>query len=574
MKGRIFYILFIMSTVLSCGVRRSAVVSPEATIDFEEGQMAAFYYTEALKKSLVHDSVDAALALLDKAIEADPTHSPSYYEAAVILMSEGRTEEAVRYGAAAYGLDSLDSWYKNLRGRLYIETGDYYPALEIYRDLAVQDPYNPEIYRLLAALYLQEKMPLAAISMLDSAEYKIGRVEELSQMKRELLIKTGQIDKAIEQTEAHIADFPYDEQGYLVLADMYGFSRKDSLRLATLKRLLAENPQSTDGLLSLSEYYQEKGDGYSFLQTIERLLGSETFPVESKVEIFKTITSDREFYRSNYHAVNSMILGLVARHPDNYAVIDAYAGHLIASSEIEHALLIYKSQLEKPDTPADALDAVIEIETYLQRPDSVDKYTMLALLKSRGNRQTISDILLRRAAALQYMERWDEALKTFRVGLKEAPTDSLKSIFAGSTGDLYHMRGKSGKAFSYYEKALRYDPDNALVLNNYAYFLSEKDMHLEKALEMSVRSNSLSESNPTYLDTQAWILYKLGRYAEAKPVMQQALSLDRSASPVLLLHYGDILDALGDRFMATMYWKRAKEAGYDAAEIDKRTEKR
>ncbi|UKI39855.1 MAG: tetratricopeptide repeat protein [Alistipes putredinis] len=121
------------------------------------------------------------------------------------------------------------------------------------------------------------------------------------------------------------------------------------------------------------------------------------------------------------------------------------------------------------------------------------------------------------------------------------------------------MRGNSRKAFAYYEKALRYDADNAMTLNNYAYYLSENGEQLEKALAMSERSNALSKSNPTYLDTRAWILYKLGRAAEAKPLMQQALSLDRSSSAVLLVHYGDILDALGDRFMAVTYWKRAKE---------------
>ena len=52
------------------------------------------------------------------------------------------------------------------------------------------------------------------------------------------------------------------------------------------------------------------------------------------------------------------------------------------------------------------------------------------------------------------------------------------------------------------------------------------------------------------------MLYRLGRNDEAKKTMQQALSLDRSQSPDLQLHYGDILAALGEKFMAEVYWKR------------------
>ena len=80
---------------------------------------------------------------------------------------------------------------------------------------------------------------------------------------------------------------------------------------------------------------------------------------------------------------------------------------------------------------------------------------------------------------------------------------------------------------------------------------------------MAGRAIVLEENNPTYLDTYAWVLYRLGRYDEAKKTMQQALSLDRSQNPDLQLHYGDILAALGEKFMAEVYWKKALEGGYD-----------
>ena len=87
---------------------------------------------------------------------------------------------------------------------------------------------------------------------------------------------------------------------------------------------------------------------------------------------------------------------------------------------------------------------------------------------------------------------------------------------------------------------------------------------------MSEKACDLSPNNPTYLDTRAWVLFKLGRYEEAKTLMQQALALDQSGSDELFLHYGDILYALKDNFMAVFYWEKAREKGYDSEEIDKR----
>ena len=108
------------------------------------------------------------------------------------------------------------------------------------------------------------------------------------------------------------------------------------------------------------------------------------------------------------------------------------------------------------------------------------------------------------------------------------------------------------------------------MLNNYAYFLSLEERKLERALEMSTRANELNEGNPTFLDTKAWILYKMGRYADAKKVMQLAISLDRSKDPTFALHYGDILYALGEEFMAKIYWRKALEQGAEKEEIEKR----
>ena len=113
------------------------------------------------------------------------------------------------------------------------------------------------------------------------------------------------------------------------------------------------------------------------------------------------------------------------------------------------------------------------------------------------------------------------------------------------------------------------EPDNASVLNNYAYYLSERNEQLEKAERMSKRSNELSPGQMSYQDTYAWVLFRLGRYADARTWVEKAIVAGASDG-VSLEHYGDILFELGDRDAAMKNWRMAKEAGGASQLIDRK----
>jgi tetratricopeptide (TPR) repeat protein len=62
-----------------------------------------------------------------------------------------------------------------------------------------------------------------------------------------------------------------------------------------------------------------------------------------------------------------------------------------------------------------------------------------------------------------------------------------------------------------------------MVLNNYAYYLSEKKKNLERAEAMSRKSNELEPNNATYMDTYAWVLYQMKRYEQAAEWMDKTV---------------------------------------------------
>jgi len=217
--------------------------------------------------------------------------------------------------------------------------------------------------------------------------------------------------------------------------------------------------------------------------------------------------------------------------------------------------------------------AIIEIESYHKRLDSVYHYVDRALAIFPDE----TALYASRAHAQAYAGEHMKAIESYKKAIRYARTDSLRGTMWGFIGDTYNQMREAAtnhsgqakyrrKSFDAYDQALKLYYDNSLVLNNYAYFMGESSSdprELDRAFSMAARAIELEGNNATYLDTYGWVLFRLGRLREARRVMQQAISFDRSESPELFYHYGEILFALGEKFMAETYYRKALEKGYE-----------
>jgi Tfp pilus assembly protein PilF len=88
--------------------------------------------------------------------------------------------------------------------------------------------------------------------------------------------------------------------------------------------------------------------------------------------------------------------------------------------------------------------------------------------------------------------------------------------------------------------------------------------------EMCRKSNEISPGVATYMDTYAWVLYKQGKYAEARTEQEKAIAANGGDDGALLEHYGDILFKLGDSAGAQAQWQRAQVAGGASDLIDRK----
>lgn len=563
--------------------------SPTA-LEFPDSLRSVWFYTEGVKLHTIAGDTARAREYFQEAIRRDSTYAPAWYELAGNLLPSS-PDEAVNAARRAWQLDTTNRWYHQLYGQTLLMTDRYGEALKVFRRLMEENPKDPDNYRIVAALYEQRQSPFQALVTLDSAEVRFGRIPLLSSMKRRLLVTTNQIDKALDEARAMVEEAPYEVEHHVVLADLYAADKKDSLALAEYHAALKIDSTNVRALMSLGDFYAGRQDYRSLLATTRQLFLSDDLPLELKIKRFENFTSDTRFYREYYFQLNDLASTLAIRYPDDPRIVELYARHLIASGELEQALTLYKNHLGDRPPMEEYYRMVIDIESYLQRPDSVDRYVTRALELFPDK----VDFHISKGHVMNNSKQYDRAIRAYRESLRYADTDSLRSVIWGMIGDTWHQQAISGselpeeelfsqtgdskkgidrrdmkECYRSYEKSLSYWPDNALVLNNYAYFLSLEGRDLERALVMSSRVVALTDNNPTYLDTHAWVLYKLGRTDEAKKLLQKAVALDGQENPELLVHYGDILHELGEQFMAEIYWRRALEKGYDARQIEER----
>lgn len=520
-----------------------------------------YRHSEAVKYLAVARDTANARSIWQELVAQDTTYAPALYN---LYLIEKDRDKALDYAERAYMADTTNKWYAHAYASSLVQARRYTQAIPAYRRLMRLAPKDIESYHALAILYSYGGMPYSAIAILDSAELRTSYNPYLSEIKLDLLIDTRQYDKAVEAGKRVVAEYPYDAKARINLAKAYEVAGRDSLARTTLDEAYRIDSTNIETLTAISMYYERKGNAQRMLDYEERIIDDEQLDVGEKLRRVKLFTSNRAFYAQNYIRIGGIIQRIAIAHPNNREVVDCYAEHMIALGELDEALDYMRRHLDnEASTPAHYIE-VLQLEHYLKREDEMFEDMQRGIDRYPTSKEIFSFMGFLASERKSY----DLAVEIFSDCLKVCDNDADRSEMLGYIGDVYHEMGKDNKAFKAYRKALAFNADNIVVLNNYAYFLSILDKDLDQALEMSKRAIELEPNNATYVDTYAWVLHRLGRNEEAKRAMSQALSLSSQRDASLLVHYADILWALGEKFMADTYWKKAAELGFDREALE------
>lgn len=518
-----------------------------------------FYYEAANLKNA--GKYDAAFDLFSYCLSLDTASSPVLYELAMFQLQRNRPEKAVEMLKSAVAHSADNFTYRMTLAGLYRNLGMYGEASASYEELVKQYPDKTELNYYLADALTQEGEIGQAIDAYNALESAMGMNESLSLQKFKLYQTLKQPDKAFEEIEKLADKYPMNARYRLLMGDLHLENNEADKALACYQKAHEIDPDDPRYIVSMANYYDQTGNKEAAEQEIRDALVNEKLDVETKVGILSRYIQRLQQTQQDFDKANSLFQTLLDQHPEDTELKLMYGSLLMAQKKEDEAKFQFQLVTEMDPSNEAAWQQLLNMA--LKREDIPEVIRICTKCKEVFPESPEYYFYLGIGYYMQ--EKYQESLDTYYAGLKIIPEENgvVKSNFYGQIGDLYYQMKKMDEAYKAYDEALKYNENNAPVLNNYSYFLTLDKKDLKKAERMAAQCIKLEPDNATYLDTYAWVFFVQGNYTLAKIYIENALSKDTTNSAELVDHYGDILYMSGEKDKALEQWKKAKEMGKD-----------
>ena len=515
-------------------------------------------FIDATRARLAGD-VPKAIKLYETCLLKNPGHSASMYELAQLYFNTGDYSTAARYAENASEIEPLNKWYKLLLVEIYGKAGRKKELLSTCEKLVEQDPRNLDFLYELANAYLMNDDGNNAIKTYQKIEDILGVTEEISMQKQRIFLIQNKTDKAAQEMEKLIKEFPDQETRYLsTLAEMYVQAGKQDDALKIYEKILEKDPDNPYIHITLSDYYRQKGDMVRSFDELKLGFANPSLDVDTKVRVLLAFFSVTEMYNEHKKDIIELAQILVVTHPSDPKSHSLYGDLLLDNKKYTEARDEFRKVIAIDSSRYAVWESLLNAEIQLADYNALEDESARAI--------ELFPLLpvpyLFQGAALLENKKYSEAVSNLNTGAKLVSGNNLLLVqFYTYLGDAYNRMKDYSLSDQSYEKALKIDPENSFVLNNYAYYLSLRNEKLDKAEAMSAKSLKLDPTNAANMDTYGWILYKLGKYTEAAEWVQKAIDATAEADPDLLEHLGDIYYKSGDKDKALQLWQNALKVG-------------
>jgi tetratricopeptide (TPR) repeat protein len=164
--------------------------------------------------------------------------------------------------------------------------------------------------------------------------------------------------------------------------------------------------------------------------------------------------------------------------------------------------------------------------------------------------------------------RAGDAVKLLQDAANANPTSALPAL---ELGQILQKAGNDAAAIAAYRQALARDANNAIALNNLAYYLGKDPARLDEALEFAERAYRAAPGSPAIADTLGWLLYqKGGALDRAEALLGQAAG-GVPNDPEVHYHLGIVMAKQGKKEDARRELERALQSpGFPSADEARR----
>jgi len=570
MYKKYYLFLFLIFIFLSCSAPKKIVAKSPDRIHLSDSAQRQFdyYFYEGLKQK-DNQQYDQAIETFRMCLAIDSLDAGVQSEIGMMYGAIGFGDKALQCLEKAVQIDPSNWWYSVQLISMYSDLKNWKRAIEVATDLQKQYPNKDEVYSMLATFYKETKEYDKAIAAYDRLESLTGINETTSFEKFQLYILSNKPQKGVAEIDKLANKYPTESRYKVLRGDIFMQQKMPEKAFEIYQDVLKEDPQNAYVYVSLSEYYKATNQPDKAMESIVSALKTEQLDVDKKVSILGQYVEQLVQDSTKFGETESLFKLLLDRYPLEEKVHGYYAMFLQYQKRNAEAVSELETMVNINPKNDQTWMRLIQINT-------LDKnFNQLLVVTKRAieNLPKLPVWYFYRGIAQYQLADYKGALMSYKTGLPliTAEQASLKSDFYAQIGDIYYKLQQKDSAFTAYDKSLASNPQNNMVMNNYAYYLSLEKADLKKAERMSAKTVELEPKNSTYLDTYAWILYQEANYSLAKFYIERAIdNLTKEEDPgVVLEHYGDILWMSGadNEAKALETWQKSYDAGNKTEEL-------
>lgn len=589
--------LFLVLTLISC------VSSSEYSVK-KENKPSTFLSENDRKRLALENVIDGnilmakadyslALKKFEEAFLYD-TSAGICFLLAKAYFYNNKLNLALQSANKAIELDSTIVDYFILLSDIYNYGKQKKSAIEVLETAVAKFPDNYQLqYKL--AVFLEEDRPLRAIELYEKLLKMIGSDWGLLARISDLYRRLGNINDEILTLERLLKIDPGNKSIIKNLIDLYLIQKRNSEAIVMIDQLLELNPDDISSRQRKIELYLNEKNWDKVYDEIELIMDSKDLDFQFKIDI-GYFFFEKSFRDSSALPISKMIFNKLDNDSSYWQVKLVLGAIAINQREDDKAIEYFKYVTENANWSLDSwvkLGALhfdnkkyfeaekIMLEAVEFFPNDYYVNFILGLSLAQLGKNDSAAIYLKKsvnlnprdvntisayAYTLSQLKELDSAIIYLERALMLSP-DEVNVL--GTLAMIYNEKHIYEKSDSLYERALAISPEDAIINNNYAYSLSTRGLQLERALKMvnlALEKDSLSSA---FLDTKGWILYKLGKYNEAKYFVEKAIEVG-SESAVITDHLGDIEFKLGNKQKAIELWRKALEIDPSKTEIEQK----
>jgi tetratricopeptide (TPR) repeat protein len=503
----------------------SPAVGPVYPEISDEALSSYAHYATGLSLDMRDDSA-AALDEFVKAANANPTEEALVMEVAKRLLRGKQQDRAIELLARSAGQPSSSGLVHSWLGMAYAAAGETNKAIASNRTAIQKMPNQIIAYANLCELYLQVKKTNEVISVLDEAgrqkdappEFYVNLAEVILRMQaKDVLGPDDSKKRAVAALDKAAALKPEDPVILQKMGDAYlfrGEAQKAEAVLAKLYEAQPDIPGLREKLINV--YFRTNKDkAAAMLQELKKDAPTDPRP--------------------------HMLLGQMAVDEERYAEgLEHFQTALLLDPNVES--LYYR---------------IAALQVSMKKPQ--EALTTLEKSKARFKKLTFLHEFYS-GIAKSAMEKYSEALSDFTSAellAKNGDPERLNASFYFQLGSTSERAKDIEQAVKYFKRALELQPDFSEALNYLGYMWAERGENLDEAHSMIERALKEEPKNAAFLDSMAWVLFKLKRPGEALSYMQKAIELTKEPDATLFDHLGDIYAAMNRRTEAREAWEKA-----------------